>query len=58
MQQAIYIRDELALEAHLDGDQPHIPIRQEGELDAVKVYLDEVRYLADARCPMAAEMAG
>jgi hypothetical protein len=46
MQRTIYIRDELVLEAHPEG--PHILLRREGEPDAVRIYLNEVRYLADA----------
>ena len=53
--QTIYIRDELALEAHPDG--PYILLRREGEPGTVRVCLNEVRYLADALCSMAAEMA-
>ena len=58
MQSTIYIRDELVLEAHPDSDNPHILIRREGEADAVRVYLNEVRYLTDAMHSMAAEIAG
>jgi hypothetical protein len=54
----IYIRDELVLEAHPQGDSPHILLRREGEGDAVRIYLNEVRYLADVLCAMAAELAG
>jgi hypothetical protein len=43
----IYIRDELILEAYT----PHILLRRAGEPDTV-------RYLVDALCSMAAEMAG
>ena len=56
MQHTIYIRDELVLEAHPDG--PYILLRREGEPGSVRVYLNEVRYLADALCSMAAEVAG
>jgi hypothetical protein len=52
----IYIRDELVLEAHPEG--PHIVIRREEEPGSVRVYLNEVRYMADVLCSMAAEMAG
>jgi hypothetical protein len=52
----IYIRDELVLEAHPEG--PYILIRREGEPGSVHVNLNEVRYLADAMCSMAAEIAG
>jgi len=52
----ICIRDELVLEAHPDG--PYILLRREGEPGTVRVYLNGVRYLADAMCSMAAEMAG
>jgi hypothetical protein len=31
MQDIIYIRDELVLEAHPQGDNPHILLRREGE---------------------------
>jgi hypothetical protein len=48
MQDTIYIRDELVLEAHPDPDNPHILLRRKGELGDVRVYLNEVRYLADA----------
>ena len=54
----IHIRDELVLEAHPDPDKPCILLRREGEPEAVRVYLNEVRYLADALCSMAADMAG
>ena len=47
VQHTIYIRDELVLKA----DVPHIPLQRAGEPDTV-------RYLADALCSMAAEMAG
>ena len=56
MQDIIYIADELVLEAHPDG--PYILLRREGEPGAVRVYLSEVRYLADALCSMAAEVVG
>jgi hypothetical protein len=56
MQDIIYIHDELVLEAHSEG--PYIVLRREGEPAFVRVYLNEVRYLADALCSMAAEMAG
>ena len=46
-----HIRDELILEVHLDADTSHILLSCAGESD-------EVRYLADALCSMAAEMAG
>jgi hypothetical protein len=52
----IQIRDELVLEAH--SEERCVLICREGESDAVRVYLDEVRYLAEAMCSMAAEMAG
>jgi hypothetical protein len=55
-QDTIHIRDELVLVAHPDGR--HILLRREGEPGAVRIYLDEVRYLADAVCAMAAEMGG
>jgi hypothetical protein len=58
VQHTIYIRDELVLEAHLDADTPHILISRAGEPQTVRIYLNEVRYLADALCLMAAEMAG
>lgn len=56
MQRTIYIRDELVLEAHPDGS--YILLRREGEPGSVCVYLNEVRYLTDATCSMAAKMAG
>lgn len=56
MKDTIYIRDQLVLEAHPEG--PYILIRREGEPGSVRVYLNEVRYLADAMWSMAAEMAG
>ena len=55
VQDIIFIADELVLEAHPDG--PYILLRREGEPGSVRVYLDEVRYLADALCSMAAEVA-
>ena len=58
MPNTIYIRDELVLEAGLDADGPHILLRREGEPGTVRVYLNEVRYLADALCSMAADTAG
>ena len=51
MQHTIYIRDELILEANFDTEAPHILLKRAGEPD-------EVRYLADALCAMAAGMAG
>ena len=54
MHHTICIRDELILEA----DAPHILLRRAGEPSVVRIYLNEVRYLADALCSMAAEMAG
>ena len=56
VQDIIYIRDELVLEAHPDG--PYILLRREGEAGAVRIYLNEVRYLVDALRSVAAEMAG
>jgi hypothetical protein len=56
MQRTIYIRDEMVLEAH--PEERCILLRREGEPGSVRVYLNEVRYLADAMCSMAAEMAG
>jgi hypothetical protein len=56
MQRTIYIRDELVLEAHPDG--PHLLLRRQGEPGAVRIHLNEVRYLADAMCAMAAEVVG
>jgi hypothetical protein len=56
MQHAIYSADELVLEAHPDG--PYILPRREGEVGEVRVYLNEMRYLADALCSMAAGVAG
>ena len=58
MQHTIYIRDELVLDAHPEGDRPHVLVRREGEPGSVCAHLNEVRYLADAMCSMAAEMAG
>jgi hypothetical protein len=55
MQDIIHIRDELVLEAPPDG--PYILLRRDGEPGAVRIYLNEVRYLADAVSKMAAEMA-
>jgi hypothetical protein len=52
----IYIRDELVLEAHPEG--PYIVLRREGEPSAVRIYLNELRHLADAMCSMATEVAG
>jgi hypothetical protein len=56
VQKTIYIRDDLMLEAHPDG--PYILLQREGEPGAVRIYLNEVRHLADAMCEMAAEIAG
>jgi hypothetical protein len=56
MQCTIYIRDELVLEAHPEG--LYILLRREGEPDTIRVNPNEVRYLADAMCSMAAEIAG
>jgi hypothetical protein len=56
MQHAIYSADELVLEAHPEG--PYIFLRREGEVGEVRVYLNEMRYLADALCSMAAGVAG
>jgi hypothetical protein len=47
---------ECRVKAHLHGDAPHILLSRAGEPDAVCVYLNEVQYLADALCSMAAEM--
>jgi hypothetical protein len=58
MQNTIYIHDELVLEAHPEGDSPHILLRRQGEPGAVRIHLNEVRYLADTMCAMAAEMTG
>jgi hypothetical protein len=41
VQHTIHIRDELALEARPAG--PYILLRREGELGAVRIYLNEVR---------------
>jgi hypothetical protein len=38
--------------------KPHIRLRREGKPGAVPVYLNEVRYLADAMLDMAAQIAG
>ena len=54
MQPLIHIRDDLVL----DADEPHILLRREGEPSAVRVYLDDVRYLISALGSMAAERAG
>jgi hypothetical protein len=51
VQKAIYIRDDLMLEAHPDGR--HIMLRREGEPGAVRIYLNEVRYLAEGLLEMA-----
>jgi hypothetical protein len=56
VQDIIYIADELVLEAHPEG--PYILLRREGEPGSVRVYLNEVRYLADALCLMAAGVVG
>ena len=40
MQHTIYIRDELVLEARLDGS--YILLRREGEPGSVRIYLNEV----------------
>ena len=40
------------------SSKPHILLSRAGEPDTVRIYLNEVRYLADAMCSMAAEMAG
>ncbi|MBN1247495.1 MAG: hypothetical protein JXC32_07535 [Anaerolineae bacterium] len=58
MQHTIYIRDELVLRAHLEGDSPHTLLRREGESGAVRIQVNEVRYLADAMLDMAAQIAG
>ena len=55
MKDTIYIRDELVLEAHPDG--PYILLRREGEPGSVQVRLNEVRYLIEALCSMAADVA-
>jgi hypothetical protein len=55
MQYTIYIRDELVLEAHPESDGPHILLRREGEPGSVRIYLNEVRYLAAAMRMIAAE---
>ena len=39
MHPTIHIRDDLALEAHLDTDEPHVLPRREGEPGAVWVVL-------------------
>jgi hypothetical protein len=54
----IHIRDELVLEAHLDADEPLALPAEGGEPDAVRMYLNEVRYLIRALGSMAAEMTG
>jgi hypothetical protein len=53
----IHIQDRLFDEAHLDGDASHILLRREGEPGTVRAYLNEVRYLTDALCSVAAEIA-
>ena len=58
MQHIICVRDELVLAAHPEVDSPHILFQREGESGAVRVYLNEVRYLADAMRDMAAQIAG
>jgi hypothetical protein len=55
---AIYIRDELVIIPHLDGDDPHIVITRAGEAGQVRVNLNEVRYLVSALIDMSATMAG
>jgi hypothetical protein len=42
------------IEAH--SGAPHILLRSAGEPDTVRVYLNEVRYLADALYSMVAEI--
>ena len=46
------------LKAHPESDNSHILLRREGESGVVRVYLNEVRYLADAMLDMAAQIAG
>jgi hypothetical protein len=58
MQDTIYIRDELVLEAQREPDGPHILLRRLDEPGTVCAYLNEVRYMADAMCSMAADVAG
>ena len=58
MYQTIHIQDELALEAHLDADEPHILLRREGEPGAVRVVLGDVRYLISALGSMAGVIVG
>jgi hypothetical protein len=55
MQDTIHIGDGLVLEAHSDG--PYILLGREGESIAVRIFVHEVRYLADAMCEMAAGIA-
>ena len=45
MQHTITIRDELVLEAHPEGGSPHILLRRVGEPGAVRIQVNEVRYL-------------
>ena len=56
MQDTIYIRDELVLEARSDG--PCILLGREGEPGSVQVRLNEVRCLIEALCSMAGVVVG
>lgn len=56
VQGTICVRDELVLEAH--PDRRYILLRREGEPGAVRVYLNEARYLVDVMCKMAGLVAG
>jgi hypothetical protein len=51
-------RNESLLEACPDAVAPHILLKRAGEPDTVRIYLNEVRYLADAMCSMAGRVAG
>ncbi len=51
MEDIIHVGHGLVLEACPDG--PHILLRREGEPGAVRIFLNEVRYLADAMCARA-----
>jgi hypothetical protein len=56
VQQTIYTRDELVLEARPEGR--YILLRREGEHGSVRVYLNEVRYLVDGMWARSAGVTG
>ena len=56
VQDTICIGDGLVLKARPNG--LYILLRRKGEADAARIYLNEVRHLADALREMAAEVAG